>query len=572
MDPNRHTDSEYEGRIENWQERFPESRIEHYRSGASGGIYKGYDTLENRIVGIKELKGSKEGVDLEFLQTGEMQIRNIRDMINALGKSQHPGLMRVYGYYEEQRKGLKHPHLVFELIESPSVLDYINQNGSQTEEKVREFLVANGFTLDHLHTSNGQPIFHRDFKPANAIAMPEEGRWPYVLVDLGSVGLGIRETFKGTQKGTFNYVPQMQWAFGKVNKGTENFALIRSALHYAIGPKFEALDLDHLDLKSLQLNYSDALQRVLSTSLTQDESLWYHDFGKLMHDLGYNNQRAPQTREELEAIIGHRGLPVQVKTEQNSSTTSVSVGQDRSSLAPSQQRNLILPETPEFLSANLLKGRAGKEFMEEFEEEIRQRGYENIPAVNSILKYGRMFTRFGLNGVVKGGNSFTGVIASEILRRNGQRMSTRPDIEKSPFLIRNPFEIRYIDVGLALKTGGDSHRENDLPARILVEQLKYRGMSLGTGKLISFNALSLERNPNSHYGLVFNLNDEATQEDILDLNSFKWDYSRKEGLSQAFFGSDLDRYWNSGFVDLADSNGNGRVVSVKTSEAGSPEN
>ena len=86
------TSVRYEGRIENWQERFPEDRIVHYRDGASGGIYKGYDTLENRIVGIKELKGSKEGVDLEFLQTGDMQIRNIRNVIDALGKSQHPGL------------------------------------------------------------------------------------------------------------------------------------------------------------------------------------------------------------------------------------------------------------------------------------------------------------------------------------------------------------------------------------------------------------------------------------------------------------------------------------------------
>ncbi len=91
---------QYEGRIENWRERFSEDRIEYYRDGACGGIFRALDTEKERVVGVKELKGSKEGVDLEFLQTGEEQIRNIKGMIGALGNSGHPGVMPIYGYYE----------------------------------------------------------------------------------------------------------------------------------------------------------------------------------------------------------------------------------------------------------------------------------------------------------------------------------------------------------------------------------------------------------------------------------------------------------------------------------------
>ena len=302
---------QYEGRIENWRERFPEGRIEHYRDGGSGGIFKGYDAERGRVVGIKELKGSKEGVDLEFLQTGEDQIGNIKDMIGALGNSSHPGLMKIYGYYETERRGLKYPQLVFELIDQPSLLDKIN--GSASEEEVKRFLLAGGSTLYDLHTGNGQPIFHRDVKPANFMGMPEDSRWPYVLVDFGSVGIGVRETMKGTQPGTLRYVPHKQLAMGKVNKGTENFALIRSAIHYALGKRFEEIDLDGFDIRGLDLNYSDELLDVFATTTTQEESTWYRDFGKLMHDIGYERAEIPRTRAELEAILGHRSLPAQTQ-------------------------------------------------------------------------------------------------------------------------------------------------------------------------------------------------------------------------------------------------------------------
>jgi len=136
-------------------------------------------------------------------------------------------------------------------------------------------------TLHHLHTSNGQPIFHRDVKPANFIVTPEDFRWPYVLVDFGTVGVGVRGTIDGgTHTGTLNYVPHKQLAFGKVNKWGENFALIRSAIHYAMGKRFEDVDLDGLDIRTLDLNYSDELLDVFATATTQEETRGYNDFRK----------------------------------------------------------------------------------------------------------------------------------------------------------------------------------------------------------------------------------------------------------------------------------------------------
>ncbi len=189
-------------------------------------------------------------------------------------------------------------------------------NGPSSEEDIRRFLLAGGSTLHSLHTSNGQPIFHRDVKPANFMKMSDDSRWPYVLVDFGTVGLGVRGTIDGgTHTGTLNYVPHKQLAFGKVNKWGENFALTRSAIHYAIGERFDEIDLDDFNIRSLDLNYSDKLLDVFASATTQDESRGYGDFRKLMHDLGYNVDGVPQTRAELEAILGGTSLPARIETE-----------------------------------------------------------------------------------------------------------------------------------------------------------------------------------------------------------------------------------------------------------------
>ena len=118
--------------------------------------------------------------------------------------------------------------------------------------------------------------------------------------------------------------------------------------------------------------------------------------------------------------------------------------------------------------------------------------------------------------------------------------------------------LNYVDFGVALTHAGDTYQQNNMLAERLAQQLKHRGIALGNGKLLGFNALTLERDSNSIYGIVYGLNDEVTQNDILDLNSFKWDYNR-EGLSGAFLG--WYRYWYADW-DLEYSSGDGRVVAV----------
>ena len=151
-----------------------------------------------------------------------------------------------------------------------------------------------------------------------------------------------------------------------------------------------------------------------------------------------------------------------------------------------------------------------------------------------------MPTRGFLEGIVKGGNSFTRVLGAEVLREMGLIAATRPDLEKM-FGRNFRLFLNYVDVGVALRTNGDSYAKNDSLAKTLYGDLNQSGIDVesGGGKLVSFNALSLDRSTSSPYGVVFRFNGKAAQDDILDLSSFKWDCSRNDGLSQAGFAWDL---------------------------------
>jgi hypothetical protein len=165
------------------------------------------------------------------------------------------------------------------------------------------------------------------------------------------------------------------------------------------------------------------------------------------------------------------------------------------------------------------------------------------------------------DGDLTGSSPFMQVhlLNSGLLKR--ARLAARADLEKATFLDNNFLAGLYTDFGLALRSAGDSYKPNNIPSKLLAEQLKIRGINLGNGKLIPLNSLSLEENDNSDYGLVFVLNEKADKDSILDLSFYKWDYQRNEGLARACLGR--YQYWSSYGEQLAVSSGDGRVVLVR---------
>lgn len=202
-----------------------------------------------------------------------------------------------------------------------------------------------------------------------------------------------------------------------------------------------------------------------------------------------------------------------------------------------------------------------------------------------IAKYGERarktldIFRFG-NGVLIGSNPFANVeLASADIALPSQLEHA---VRLAPDFFRGTFE----DVGLVLRTNGDSYTNNDYVAKNLFQQVRKKTGESPTPECparISLKGLKLRENDKSAYGLVFRLGDETevdfvsefanlngrkrflrTDEKgvpLFDVDGKRILYTRQEGLSVLC----LDGLLSLGSDDgnLASSNDDGRVVLIK---------
>ena len=189
------------------------------------------------------------------------------------------------------------------------------------------------------------------------------------------------------------------------------------------------------------------------------------------------------------------------------------------------------------------------------------------------------------DGVIEGSNSFANVaLASEHLALPSQVLH---DSQSDPGF----FEENYEDLGLVLRTNGDSFNRNDYNARNLYEQLKRKGFtpSEETPVMVSLRGLSLEEDGNSPYGLIHRLGEqtqiiqapelshlnygkEFSRVDergipIFDKEGERTFYARQGGLNRFILDRDLDlvSYW---IRFLSDSDAGGRVAVVENFSSG----
>lgn len=187
------------------------------------------------------------------------------------------------------------------------------------------------------------------------------------------------------------------------------------------------------------------------------------------------------------------------------------------------------------------------------------------------------------NGVVKGSNPFAVVELGKSLR-----LVTPSELELAVSINSDFFKGTYEDIGLVLRSEGDSYKPNDYIAKDLAEQIKKRIGKIGANNptRISLKGLSLKEDVNSEYGLSFVIGDDAeiiavpefaytndgrrfsrTDErgvPIFEDNGSRTFYAREQGVSRLFLRRSLGL--SSGDEGLAYSNDSGRVVVVDDAE------
>ncbi len=156
-------------------------------SGGAGKVYLALDRHLNRLVAVKE---SHENVSLAE-----------KELLKEL---EHPGLPRIYDYFEEQGS----TWLVMEYIEGMSLRQYLDKHKRVKEGQAVKWTMDLCQILKYLHDRH-PAIIYRDLKPEN-IMIKQDGELK--LIDFG----GAIRYACGREKadlcaGTVGYCPKEQW-------------------------------------------------------------------------------------------------------------------------------------------------------------------------------------------------------------------------------------------------------------------------------------------------------------------------------------------------------------------------
>ncbi|MFJ7587285.1 serine/threonine-protein kinase [Streptomyces sp. NPDC097617] len=139
--------------------------------GGMGTVWRAQDETLGRTVAVKELRFSS-GVDDD--EKRRLITRTLREA-KAIARIRSGGAVTVYDVVDEDGR----PWIVMELIEGPSLAEFIRDNGPLTPHRAAEVGLA---VLDVLRAAHGQGILHRDVKPSNVLIA---GSGRVVLTDFG---------------------------------------------------------------------------------------------------------------------------------------------------------------------------------------------------------------------------------------------------------------------------------------------------------------------------------------------------------------------------------------------------
>ncbi len=126
--------------------------------GAMGMVYEGFDPVIERKVAIKTILAE------HLADGGASAIARFKREAQAGGRLQHPGIVAVHEYGEDQNFA----YIVMEYVEGVELRKLMRERGrfdlSDSLEVMRQLLTA----LDYSHE---QGVVHRDIKPANVMVL-----------------------------------------------------------------------------------------------------------------------------------------------------------------------------------------------------------------------------------------------------------------------------------------------------------------------------------------------------------------------------------------------------------------
>lgn len=187
--------------------------------GGMGVVYEAEQANPRRRVALKVVRSSFDGEALR---------RRFEREAKVLGRLHHPGIAAIYEAGTAEVWGREEPYFAMELVNGPTLLDYLESRSTTERERLRLF-VQICRAVEHAHQHG---IIHRDLKPSNVLIAPSAGDQlgQVKVVDFG-VARGERDlstlyTRTGQIVGTLGYMsPEQLSGTAQVDARADVFAL-----------------------------------------------------------------------------------------------------------------------------------------------------------------------------------------------------------------------------------------------------------------------------------------------------------------------------------------------------------
>ena len=204
--------------------------------GGFGITYQVTDIHLERTVAIKEffpfgcrrrgttVTPSSSMNPIDYQQSKEKFIEEAR----TLAKFQHPGIVDVYSYFEENNTA----YMVMEFLKGKTLLRLVEEKGMLSERETISYAKSVCEALSVIHQAN---FLHRDIKPDN-IMVTDDGR--VVLIDFGAARAfgASKKSATMTAIVTEGYAPFEQYlGHAKFGPYTDIYALGATLYHLLAG-------------------------------------------------------------------------------------------------------------------------------------------------------------------------------------------------------------------------------------------------------------------------------------------------------------------------------------------------
>lgn len=182
--------------------------------GGMGAVWHAVDESLGRDVAVKQVLIPAGIPDDERVEICARSLREAR----IAARLRHPSVVTIYDVLTEAGR----PHIVMELVPSPSLQDLITEEGPLRPDRVAEIGLAVVGTLRAAHAVG---VLHRDVKPSNVL-VGTDGR--VVLTDFGVARLegDPRLTAAGRLVGSPGYIaPELAHGIARASPASDLWAL-----------------------------------------------------------------------------------------------------------------------------------------------------------------------------------------------------------------------------------------------------------------------------------------------------------------------------------------------------------